>query len=223
MFVHHIATILLIAGSHVMNYQRIGILVLYVHDASDITVDLLKLTNYLDLAGNNGPPIVEAVFATNLVSWIYYRLWIYPMHVLNGSFFIGHRTIATIQPGQLIIRDSTPGGTGLFGTGWVINEPFPLWTFTNCLLFLLLFLHSWWFLLFLRLAVKLLFQPAHEAGREEYEGDSEDDRRTHAESPSAKIVRKVCSVPVVLTVSLILWAALSYILYTRDRAIFGFN
>jgi TLC domain len=49
MYLHHIVTIGLIVGSYYMRYVRIGLLVLLVHDASDIGVDMLKIFNYMKL------------------------------------------------------------------------------------------------------------------------------------------------------------------------------
>lgn len=40
-------TIALILLSWLFSFQRIGVIVLYVHDVSDITIDLLKMFNYL--------------------------------------------------------------------------------------------------------------------------------------------------------------------------------
>ena len=47
-------TIALVWGSYSYNYVRIGTVVLYLHDLSDIMVDLLKLTNYMKLEGPKG-------------------------------------------------------------------------------------------------------------------------------------------------------------------------
>ena len=54
MYVHHVVTIALVWGSYSYNYVRIGTVVLYLHDLSDIMVDLLKLTNYMKLEGPKG-------------------------------------------------------------------------------------------------------------------------------------------------------------------------
>ena len=51
MYLHHIVTIMLVWGSYSYNYLRIGTGVLFVHDSSDIFVDLLKIFNYLKLEG----------------------------------------------------------------------------------------------------------------------------------------------------------------------------
>lgn len=46
MYLHHIVTIALLYTSYWYNYMRIGVIVLYLHDVSDIVVDLLKIFNY---------------------------------------------------------------------------------------------------------------------------------------------------------------------------------
>jgi len=47
MYAHHLVTIALILLSWSFSFVEIGVTVLYVHDASDITIDLLKMANYL--------------------------------------------------------------------------------------------------------------------------------------------------------------------------------
>jgi len=54
MYLHHIVTIALVGLSWAVGYMRIGILVLFVHDVSDIFVDLLKMVNYLKLENRRG-------------------------------------------------------------------------------------------------------------------------------------------------------------------------
>ena len=68
-YVHHIATIALVAGSWINGYLRIGVLVLLVHDTSDIPLDLTKMLNYLKLQGPRGFFLAEAMFVVNLCSW----------------------------------------------------------------------------------------------------------------------------------------------------------
>jgi len=45
----------------------------YMHDVSDIPVDLLKIFNYCQLEGPRGLFLLEGVFITNLCTWAYYR------------------------------------------------------------------------------------------------------------------------------------------------------
>merc|ERR1712226_2799 len=54
MYAHHIVTLLLIAGSYHLEYNRIGVLVLFLHDASDIVIDLMKMFNIIGLDEKSG-------------------------------------------------------------------------------------------------------------------------------------------------------------------------
>jgi len=132
--------------------------VLFVHDVSDITVDLLKMFNYLKLENSAGMFVVETVFVGNLMSWVYWRLYTYPLHVLNSALIESHQLIANHHNGQLLYNLS----------------PFPFWLTSNCLLVLLQVLHIFWFFLFLRIAYRLVMEGGHKAGAKEYEGESSD-------------------------------------------------
>ena len=82
MYVHHIVTIVLVAGSYSFNYLRIGVVVLLVHDLSDVPLDLMKILNYLKCEGTKGFFLVEAAYAGNLVSWVYLRLYHFPRNII---------------------------------------------------------------------------------------------------------------------------------------------
>lgn len=73
MYTHHLVTIALVGCSYFHNYMRIGVIILYLHDISDIPVDLLKIFNYCQLEKKEGLFLLEGIFATNLVTWAYYR------------------------------------------------------------------------------------------------------------------------------------------------------
>jgi len=154
MFVHHIATIILVAGSHAVHFERIGMLVMYVHDASDITVDLLKMSNYLQLQNRAGYFVSETMFVVNLVLWIYYRLWTFPTHVLYSTFYESHLYAGIF------------GKNGDYWNNW---EPFPFWKESNLLMFVLQVLHVYWTYIFIRLAIRIILLGAHNAGKD-YEG-----------------------------------------------------
>ena len=77
MYAHHVVTIALVALSYFNNYMRIGVVVLFIHDLSDIPVDLLKIFNYCQLEGPKGLFLVEMIFVTNLVGWAYLRFYLY--------------------------------------------------------------------------------------------------------------------------------------------------
>ena len=51
---HHIVTIALVTTSTEHNYMSTGVMVLLVHDSSDVILDLMKMANYLKLEGWRG-------------------------------------------------------------------------------------------------------------------------------------------------------------------------
>ncbi|KAH9640536.1 hypothetical protein HF086_001585 [Spodoptera exigua] len=77
MFVHHIATILLLSFSWVCNLHRIGTLVLLVHDCADIFLDAAKAAKYA-----NYQRLCDSIFAVFTVLWIISRLVVYPFYII---------------------------------------------------------------------------------------------------------------------------------------------
>jgi len=80
MMLHHIITIGLILFSFFNNYVRIGTLVLYLHDISDICGSLSKITLHSKY------DIITMISYTGLLlSWVYFRLIVYPFQVINSA------------------------------------------------------------------------------------------------------------------------------------------
>eukprot|EP01065_Artemidia_motanka_P053646 TRINITY_DN9_c1_g1_i1.p1 TRINITY_DN9_c1_g1~~TRINITY_DN9_c1_g1_i1.p1 ORF type:complete len:345 (+),score=128.70 TRINITY_DN9_c1_g1_i1:88-1122(+) len=77
MVVHHVVTIALIVGSWYKCYVRIGMLVLLVHDASDVFVCACKATHMCGMKKAS-----HVLFVVMFFSWLYYRLWLYPTWVI---------------------------------------------------------------------------------------------------------------------------------------------
>ncbi len=76
---HHIITSILIYYSFYANFMRVGVLVMQLHDVSDIFLEAAKLARYA-----NKHDLSMAFFITFTASWIYLRIWVYPrMIVLN--------------------------------------------------------------------------------------------------------------------------------------------
>jgi ceramide synthetase len=96
MYIHHVVTIALLLGSFASGAVRVGLMVQFVHDVSDIPIDLLKMTNYLKLENKEGFFLSEAVFFGNLVSWIYLRLYIFPTRLIAGAAIYGHIMCANL-------------------------------------------------------------------------------------------------------------------------------
>lgn len=160
MYSHHAVTILLICISFRPRLINVGYLVLLAHDISDISVDLLKMTNYLGLDCKSGIYAVEVIFSLNLLSWITFRLVWFPFYMVS----------AAITHGPLCCSDAQGTLVDYAGYAWM--------RLCTALLTVLVGMHVWWFFLFVRLAFRLLREDSHKVGADEYEGtsDSEVDR-----------------------------------------------
>ncbi|XP_065333162.1 ceramide synthase 6 [Cloeon dipterum] len=80
MFVHHIATLLLMSFSWVCNLYRIGSLVIIVHDIADIFLDGAKAAKYA-----NYQRICDCIFALFTCVWIVSRLIVYPFWIIKAT------------------------------------------------------------------------------------------------------------------------------------------
>jgi ceramide synthetase len=194
MYVHHVATIFLVLMTYRYTYVRNGICVLFCHDVSDVFIDLLKMTNYLKLEGASGRYIVETVFVSNLVSWVYFRLWLFPTKVIwRGCLGAGHDpATGALTFGGRMDDPFDPRAPDHLAAGYAREfgaassdfwwHRFRVQRAGCALLVLLLVLHVYWFFLFLRIGVRILATGSgHQAGREEYEGDSDDESSTKKE------------------------------------------
>ena len=200
-YTHHIVTIALVCGSYYYNFLRIGVVVLYVHDVSDITTDLLKIFNYCKLEGPKGYFLVEGIFAINLCYWFYYRFYLLFTTIYYG-IILGAREIASAphQPIEAICwgkknvynLPALPPEARGFPKGWTPGDgSFDLLTNIQvmpthpCLMlywpmaFLMILLQCMqilWMYMLLRLLYRIVAAGSpHEAGREVYEGESDEE------------------------------------------------
>lgn len=166
MYIHHILTLVLLLGSYVYGFNKIGAMVLFVHDISDIPVDLLKMFNYLGLDASVGAFLVEISFGTHMFVWPTFRGYFFPFKIIAATF-------SNAAKAHILVPLET--------TTWeVLTSPFlvpecpPGWVLRLAMLCLLV-LHAWWYWLSIKIVIKLVTgENAHDAGREEYEGDSSD-------------------------------------------------
>lgn len=80
MVVHHIVTLLLLTFSWMVNFTRIGALVLAVHDGCDVFLQLAKLFNYMHLQ-----MFTDATFAVFAITFFVCRLIIFPGRIIYSS------------------------------------------------------------------------------------------------------------------------------------------
>merc|ERR1740130_1597410 len=159
--------------------MRFGLMVLLVHDLSDIPIDLLKLTNYLKLEDKAGFFIVEIVFALNLCSWIYLRLYTFPVKIIwrgaihwYSAFF--NSVWMGLAPENSWVA-ATGAGTELsletirkcealaLASGHGNYFLITLATLIVGLLLILFVMHIYWFFLFMRILHGILTIGGHEA------------------------------------------------------------
>ncbi|XP_029994006.1 ceramide synthase 5-like [Sphaeramia orbicularis] len=92
MFVHHLATIILITSSYANNMVRAGTLVMCVHDASDIFLEAAKLANYAKYQR-----LCDALFVVFSISFFLTRLVIYPFWIIRSVLFESWEIIGPYQ------------------------------------------------------------------------------------------------------------------------------
>jgi ceramide synthetase len=160
MMIHHILTNLLIGTAIVNGEHAFALLILWVHDSSDVLVDTLKLSNYLKLEDSQYCYISEICFVTLVYGvWPYCRMYMYPKIVLEGEFE-GYQ--------EKCMGDASPG-TSTYDLTVV-----PTWISFRCFLCMLLCgLHWFWWILFNKIAFSIVKggKKGSEAGNEHVEGD----------------------------------------------------
>ncbi|XP_022903944.2 ceramide synthase 5 [Onthophagus taurus] len=83
MFIHHIATIVLMSFSWICNLPRIGSLVLVVHDCADIFLEAAKMAKY-----SGYQKICDTIFAIFTILWITTRVGIYPFWIIHNTSIV---------------------------------------------------------------------------------------------------------------------------------------
>nr|AFK34657.1 unknown [Lotus japonicus] len=80
MFTHHVVTVLLIGGSYLTGFFRIGSIILALHDGSDVFLEAAKVFKY---SGREfGASVCFAFFA---ISWLILRLIFFPFWVIKAT------------------------------------------------------------------------------------------------------------------------------------------
>ncbi|KAK6759212.1 hypothetical protein RB195_021061 [Necator americanus] len=82
MMLHHAITIVLLYLSWSMNMVRVGILVLFVHDAADIIIETAKIVRYA-----NWQITLNVLFVIFIVVWTATRLVYYPFWIMRSIWF----------------------------------------------------------------------------------------------------------------------------------------
>ncbi|KAK3222729.1 hypothetical protein Dsin_009754 [Dipteronia sinensis] len=144
---HHFATLILIVLSYIARFARAGSVILALHDASDVFLEVGKMSKYSGAEG-----VASFSFILFVLSWIVLRLIYYPFWILWST---SYEVLLTLE------KDKHP-----------VEGPIYYYTF-NTLLFSLLVLHIYWWVLMYRMLVKQI--QARGAVSEDVRSDSEDE------------------------------------------------
>ncbi|KAF8688741.1 hypothetical protein HU200_042220 [Digitaria exilis] len=125
---HHVATVVLIVLSYIFRFARVGSVVLALHDASDIFLEIGKMAKYTSCEW-----LAVVAFLLFVASWILLRLIIFPFWILRST---SYEVLLTLDKEK----------HKFYG-------PIYYYVF-NCLLFSLLVLHIYWWVLIWRMLVK---------------------------------------------------------------------
>ncbi|KAJ6844047.1 ASC1-like protein 1 [Iris pallida] len=144
---HHLATALLIVLSYIFRFARVGSIVLAIHDASDIFLEIGKMSKY------TGCELLATVsFLLFVASWILLRLVYYPFWILRST---SYEVVLTLDK----VKHKFEGSIYYY--------------VFNTLLFTLLVLHIYWWVLIYRMLVKQI-QSRGRVG-DDVRSDSEDE------------------------------------------------
>lgn len=148
---HHVATVILIVLSYVLRFSRVGSIVLALHDASDIFLEIGKMSKYTGAEG-----VASVSFVIFSLSWIILRLVYYPFWILWSTSYESIRNIDREKHRS--------------------NGPIYYYTF-NTLLFCLLVLHIYWWVLIYRMLAKQVRDRGQLS--DDLRSDSEDEEDLH--------------------------------------------
>ncbi|CAA2977463.1 ASC1 [Olea europaea subsp. europaea] len=144
---HHVATFILITLSYIFRFARVGSVVLALHDASDVFLEVGKMSKY-----GGAETLASFSFVLFVLSWILLRLIYYPFWVLWST---SYEVILTLDK-----------------ENHRVDGPIYYYIF-NFLLFSLLVLHVYWWVLIYRMLVKQI--QARGQVSEDVRSDSEDE------------------------------------------------
>lgn len=144
---HHVATVALIVFSYQARFARIGSVVLALHDASDVFLEVAKLSKY------SGSEIIPSIaFLLFALSWVILRLLFFPLWVIYST---SYEVLSLVDQSK-------------YGNGPLLYYLF------NTLLISLLVLHIYWWILIYRMILRQI--QARGNIEKDVRSDSEDEK-----------------------------------------------
>ncbi|KAL7607631.1 hypothetical protein Lser_V15G15262 [Lactuca serriola] len=125
---HHVASVILIVMSYICRFVRVGSVILALHGASDVFLEVVKMSKYSGAEG-----LASFSFMLFVISWLILRLIYYPFWIMQSTSYEIVMMLDKERKDTLI--------------------PIYYYIF-NTLLFFLLVLHIYWWVLIYRMLVK---------------------------------------------------------------------
>lgn len=89
LMIHHFLTLSLLLFSLAVRFQKIGLMVLFLHDIGDVMLEVSKSVVYCKFRGKHERPYIETaaniLFLLFTAQWIFFRLYWFPIKVLYSS------------------------------------------------------------------------------------------------------------------------------------------
>lgn len=146
---HHVATFILIVLSYIFRFARAGSVILALHDASDVFLEVGKMSKYSGAEG-----VASFSFILFVLSWVILRLIYYPFWILWST---SYEVVQTLDKNK-----------------HKFVGPIYYYLF-NFLLFSLLVLHIYWWVLMYRMLVKQIQARGRVSEDVRSDSDSEDE------------------------------------------------
>ncbi|KJP88550.1 hypothetical protein AK88_01829 [Plasmodium fragile] len=151
--VHHASTILLIAYSYVLNFWRMGLLVLFVHDIVDVALYISKSLNYSHRRYQKALTIFYIFF---VLSFFFFRIIIFLFYIVIP--------LSNLE----LIKSYTDG----FITSYM---DVPAGIVPVVLLWMLMFMHFYWFFLILKMTRVFIVKTMKNEDFADIRSEDEDD------------------------------------------------
>ena len=150
MSVHHCTTVALIIFSYCNEFWRLAVMILIVHDVSDIFLETAKISKYM-----RWQRLCDVLFIGFAVSWVVFRLYLFPVYMVWSCLTSMPQycpLVNEVQIERVTFLDTLKfyATTG-DGTSCVNVYPFKV------LLFVLLILHCVWFYLIALMTKRAIF------------------------------------------------------------------
>ncbi|SOV82344.1 translocation associated membrane protein, putative [Plasmodium sp. gorilla clade G3] len=157
---HHLSTIILLTYSHVLNFWRVGLLILFVHDIVDIVLYVSKLLNYTNLKSRIFLTFFYILF---VLYYFFFRIFLYFYYIVLP--LSNTKIIRSYTDGFISSHKDVPGGLVLL---------IFLWT--------LMAMHVYWFFLILKMSRVFIIKTMKNEKITDIRSDNEDDSTSTMES-----------------------------------------